>query len=104
MPVSGIQHHLARGGEFPDRNGIPAWNVEGDDAGPVWFLAAGMHRAAESLEFFDDLACDPVYVGSDIFDAEIEQMFSRLMGDKVEPRREFIMRHAKEAQELDWHY
>ncbi|MCB0825061.1 MAG: DNA topoisomerase IV subunit B, partial [Armatimonadetes bacterium] len=38
------------------------------------------------------------------FDAEIEQMFSRLMGDKVEPRREFIMRHAKEAQELDWHY
>ena len=38
------------------------------------------------------------------FDAEVEQMFSRLMGDKVEPRREFIMAHAKEAEELDWHY
>lgn len=38
------------------------------------------------------------------FDAEVEQMFSRLMGDKVEPRREFIMKHAKEAGELDWHY
>ncbi len=38
------------------------------------------------------------------FDAEVEQMFSRLMGDKVEPRREFIMAHAKDADELDWHY
>lgn len=38
------------------------------------------------------------------FDVEVEQMFSRLMGDKVEPRRDFIMQHAKEANELDWHY
>lgn len=38
------------------------------------------------------------------FEAEVEQMFSRLMGDKVEPRREFIMKHAKDADELDWHY
>lgn len=36
--------------------------------------------------------------------AEIEMLFSRLMGDKVEPRREFIMRHAKEASDVDWHY
>ena len=38
------------------------------------------------------------------FEMEIEQMFSRLMGDKVEPRREFIERHAKQASDVDWHY
>ena len=38
------------------------------------------------------------------FELEIEEMFSKLMGDKVEPRREFIERHAKEALDLDWHY
>jgi len=38
------------------------------------------------------------------FDAEIEGMFMRLMGDKVEPRREFIMKHARDAGDLDWHY
>jgi len=38
------------------------------------------------------------------FEVEIEMMFSRLMGDKVEPRREFIERHAKEASDVDWHY
>ena len=37
------------------------------------------------------------------FEAEIEMMFSRLMGDKVEPRRDFIVKHAK-ASEVDWHY
>lgn len=30
-----------------------------------------------------------------------DQMFSVLMGDQVEPRREFIMAHAKEVKELD---
>ena len=38
------------------------------------------------------------------FEAEIEMMFSRLMGEKVEPRREFIEKHAKEAHNLDMHY
>ncbi len=38
------------------------------------------------------------------FEAEVEMMFSRLMGEKVEPRREFIERHAKEALDVDWHY
>ncbi len=38
------------------------------------------------------------------FEAEIEMMFSRLMGDKVEPRREFIEKHAKAALDVDWHY
>ncbi|MBL8068512.1 MAG: DNA gyrase subunit B [Armatimonadetes bacterium] len=38
------------------------------------------------------------------FDSDVEQMFMRLMGDKVEPRRDFIMSHAKEAEDLDWHY
>jgi DNA gyrase subunit B len=38
------------------------------------------------------------------FDIEVENLFARLMGDKVEPRREFIERHAKEVTDLDWHY
>lgn len=38
------------------------------------------------------------------FEIEVEEMFSRLMGDKVEPRREFIERHAREALNVDWHY
>jgi DNA gyrase subunit B len=38
------------------------------------------------------------------FEMEIEQMFSRLMGEKVEPRREFIEAHAKQAHNVDWHY
>ncbi len=37
-------------------------------------------------------------------EAETERMFSRLMGEKVEPRREFIEKHAKEVTDLDWHY
>lgn len=38
------------------------------------------------------------------FEMQIEEMFSKLMGDKVEPRREFIERHAKQAMNVDWHY
>ena len=38
------------------------------------------------------------------FEVEIEMMFSRLMGDNVAPRREFIERHAKTAMDVDWHY
>ncbi|MBS1706628.1 MAG: DNA gyrase subunit B [Armatimonadetes bacterium] len=37
-------------------------------------------------------------------EADVEMMFSRLMGEKVEPRREYIERHAKEALDVDWHY
>lgn len=38
------------------------------------------------------------------FDLVIEEMFSKLMGDKVEPRREYIEAHAKQALNVDWHY
>ena len=37
------------------------------------------------------------------FDTDIEMMFSRLMGDKVEPRRDFIIKHANKT-DIDWHY
>ena len=32
-----------------------------------------------------------------------EQMFRVLMGEKVEPRREFIQKHALEVKEIDYH-
>lgn len=35
---------------------------------------------------------------------ESETIFSHLMGDKVDQRRAFIERHAKEATDVDWHY
>jgi DNA gyrase subunit B len=38
------------------------------------------------------------------YEMDIERMFSRLMGEKVEPRREFIEAHAKQAHNVDWHY
>jgi len=36
--------------------------------------------------------------------ADAEILFSKLMGEKVEPRRQFIEKHAKEVTDLDWHY
>ena len=75
------------------------------------------------MKFFGDVACalalaeeleettmDPakrhlVQVKLDpAFEMDIERMFSRLMGEKVEPRREYIEAHAKQATNLDWHY
>lgn len=34
---------------------------------------------------------------------EADEMFRVLMGDKVEPRREFIQKHALEVKEIDYH-
>jgi DNA gyrase subunit B len=33
--------------------------------------------------------------------AAVEKAFSELMGDQVEPRKEFIQRHAKDVRFLD---
>jgi DNA gyrase subunit B len=38
------------------------------------------------------------------FEMEIEELFSKLMGDKVEPRRQYIERHAREAHSAEWDY
>ncbi|MBS1720598.1 MAG: DNA topoisomerase IV subunit B [Armatimonadetes bacterium] len=38
------------------------------------------------------------------FEMEIEELFSKLMGDKVEPRRQYIERHAREALSAEWDY
>ena len=35
--------------------------------------------------------------------AKAEEMFRVLMGEKVEPRREFIQKHALEVKEIDYH-
>lgn len=32
-----------------------------------------------------------------------DEMFRTLMGEKVEPRREFIQKHALEVKDIDWH-
>jgi DNA gyrase subunit B len=32
-----------------------------------------------------------------------DEMFRTLMGDKVEPRRDFIYKHAIEVKDLDFH-
>ena len=32
-----------------------------------------------------------------------DEMFRTLMGEKVEPRREFIQKHALEVKEIDYH-
>jgi DNA gyrase subunit B len=33
---------------------------------------------------------------------EADEIFTTLMGDKVEPRKQFILTHAREVQNLDF--
>ena len=33
----------------------------------------------------------------------VDEMFRTLMGEKVEPRREFIQKHALEVNDIDYH-
>jgi len=51
-----------------------------------------------SLDMEDAFGADGVETDT------VDVIFSKLMGDKVEPRREFIERHAKEVTDLDWDY
>jgi DNA gyrase subunit B len=32
-----------------------------------------------------------------------QELFDVLMSERVEPRRDFIIKHAKEVSDLDWH-
>jgi DNA gyrase subunit B len=34
---------------------------------------------------------------------QADELFQKLMGEKVEPRREFIQKHALEVKEIDYH-
>ncbi len=43
-----------------------------------------------------------VRIDSDNLTAAIE-MFDIFMSDKVEPRRDFIVAHAREVADVDWH-
>ncbi len=45
-----------------------------------------------------------VHYDPEVDSQSVEEIFSKLMGDKVEPRREFIEAHAREVTDLDWDY
>ncbi len=61
-----------------------------------------------NAEDLADTTMDPekrVIVQVQLEDAmEAERIFTTLMGDKVEPRRQFIEEHAKEVTDIDWHF
>lgn len=65
------------------------------------FKGLGEMNAEELRETTLDPANRTLIKVSMVNAAEADEMFRILMGDKVEPRREFIEKHALEVRNLD---
>ena len=57
---------------------------------------------AETTMEVDKRKLAQVQIDTENLSAAIE-MFDIFMSDKVEPRRDFIVAHAKEVTDVDWH-
>ncbi len=77
----------------------PAPRREGDEDHPVQGPGRDGRRAALGDHHGPD-AADPLQVQLDDV-AAANDLFTTLMGDDVEPRREFIEKHALEVKNLD---
>ena len=73
----------------------------------AWLAVITRNRAIDALRKRrpqDDIEDVVLSVVPDMAaDAEAEVMFRTLMGEKVEPRRDFIQKHALVVKEIDYH-